>query len=305
MSEVISTEYNEDCDPAKTYERMAGADVEFYNKVRATKSEGTRTQVYDDLLEAHTGNSFFVKAGQVIRFEQRPSLHNGRTQIIDVQMVTPDLKQWADHLNNSGLEGLNLRQDSGVWSQSGYLEKMATLVEDEFPQDKLDEGFTHIFFAAHCNADWLQMLYGEEGNVNSCHENFIHAFLRVPAIAAIEDEEERKRVAMFHADRNDINIFQPNKFTQAEDNITRCVLAPAPPVEDGVGVEFYAEKDMYVVVSNCPYADQALPFPEAKPNPVYVSVYDTGVEPCHPGMNNQGWEDKVWERIHTKDVSPK
>lgn len=298
-------EYNEDADPAKTYERMAGPDMEFYDAVRATKATETRKHVYDDILEPHTGNSFFVKAGQVIRFENNPSRHNGRTQIIDVHMVTPDLEQYACHLNNSAMEGLNLRENSGVWSQRSKMEKLATLVEDNFPYEKLEEGFTHIFFAAHCNPDWIEMLYGAEGNVNSCNENFIHAFLRVPAIANIEDVAERRAKAVEYANRNDINIFQPNRFTQMEGDITRCVLAPAPAVEDGTAVEFYAEKDLYFVVSNCPYADQQLPYPEAQPNPIYVSVFDTGIEPQHPGMNNQGWDDRIWDRIHTKDLSVK
>lgn len=298
-------EYNEDADPAKTYERMAGPDMEFYDAVRNMKKNGTRTHVYDDILEPHTGNSFFVKAGQVIRFENNPSRHNGRTQIIDVHMVTPDLEQYACHLNNSAMEGLNLRENSGVWSQRSKMEKLATVVEDNFPYDKLEAGFTHMFFAAHCNPDWIQMLYGPEGNVNSCNENFLHAFLRVPAIAAIEDEQERRATAVEFANRNDINIFQPNCFTQMEGDITRCVLAPSPAVPDGTAVEFFAEKDVYFVVSNCPYADQQRPYPEAEPNPVYVSVFDTGMTPKHPGMNNQGWEQQVWDRIMTKDLTTK
>jgi hypothetical protein len=34
-------------------------------------------------------NAYFVKAGQVIRMEQRPGLHNGRMQVADVLFVTP------------------------------------------------------------------------------------------------------------------------------------------------------------------------------------------------------------------------
>ena len=83
---------------------------------------------------------------------------------------------------------------------------------------------------------------------------------------------------------------------------------PRAAVEDGVGVEYYAEKDMYVVISNCPYADQALPFPEAKPNPVYITVYDTGIEPetGHLGLPpSSEWQKIVYDRIATKDTSPK
>lgn len=72
--------------------------------------------VYEDVLAPYTGNAFFVKAGQIIRMQQRPSLHNGRTQIADVLFVTPDLAQISDHLNSSALEGLHSRLYGGVWT---------------------------------------------------------------------------------------------------------------------------------------------------------------------------------------------
>jgi hypothetical protein len=75
----------------------------------ATKTDGTRTPVYKDVLEPHTGNAFFVKASQVIRMEQRPSQHIGWNQIANVLFVTPDLEQISDHLNNSAIEGFHLR----------------------------------------------------------------------------------------------------------------------------------------------------------------------------------------------------
>ena len=302
-------EYNEDNDPVKTYERKTQANVPFYDRVIATKTNGTRTLVYEDLNRPHEGDAYFVKAGQVIRMEQRPSQHNGRTQIIDVLFITPDLEQISDHLNTSAFEGLNQKLYSGVWTQSTFIQKIATCVADEFPYELLEhENVAHMFFAAHCNAEWLTMLYGLEGNVNSCHENFLHGFLRLPAVQAIEDIEERRAKAQYLADRNDINMFQGNQFVQDENGITRCKLYPTPSVPDGTGVEYYAEKDMYAVISNCPYADQVLPFPEAKPNPVYISVWDTGIEPetGHLGLPpSSEWQKQVFDRIATKDTSPK
>ena len=213
MTNQENPTYNEDIDPVKTYERKVQPDKEFYDRVIATKANGSRTLAYEDLLEAHTGNAFLVKAGQVIRMEQRPSLHNGRTQIIDVLFVTPDLEQISDHLNTSAFEGLNQKLLSGVWTQSTHIQKIATCVADEFPYELLEnENVSHMFFAAHCNAEWLIMLYGHEGNVNSCHENFLHGFLRLPAIQAIEDEAERRAKVQQLSDRNDINMFQGNQF---------------------------------------------------------------------------------------------
>ena len=117
--------YNEDTDPVKTYERKTKPNIEFYDRIIATKTNGTRTLVYEDLNRPHTGDAYFVKAGQVIRMEQRPSLHNGRTQIIDVLFITPDLEQISDHLNTSAFDGLNQRLYSGVWTQSAYLNKIS------------------------------------------------------------------------------------------------------------------------------------------------------------------------------------
>ena len=300
-----TSNYNPDTDPVKTYERKAKVNTEFYDKVVETKEKETRTLVYEDTIEPHTGNAFPMKAGEVIRFEQRPSLHNGRTQILDVLFFTPDLKQWSDHLNNGPIEGLNVKKYSGVWTQSQYMEKIATCVADEFPYELMDnENVSHMFFAAHCCPEWITMAHGEEANVNSCQENFIHGLNKIPAIQAIKDEKERRKVVQFLADRNDINIFQGNQFKQDENGITRCFLSSTPRVPDGTGVEFYAEKDCYVVVSNCPYADQDLPFPEAKPNPVYVSVHDTGIKPYSENHLDivHGWEDKIYDRIMSKDV---
>jgi len=303
--------YNPDIDPVKTYERKVKPDKEFYNKVINTKKNDIRTLVYEDTCEPHTGNAFFVKAGQIIRIEQRPSLHNGRTQIADILFVTPDLKQISDHLNTSAFEGLNPRLYSGIWSQSGVMEKLATVVADEFPYELLDhDKISHMFFAAHCCPEWIVMVHGKNANINSCHENFIHGFNRLPAVQAIKDKKERRKMVQLLADRNDINVFQPNFFTQDENGITRCQLLPCPAVPDGTGIEFYAEKDLYAVISNCPYGDQALPFPEAKPNPIYISVWDTKIAPKKDklqSISGAEWEEIIYKKFidGTKDISPK
>ena len=238
MAEIgQKSSYDPDIDPVKTYERKVKPNKEFYDRVIATKENGSRTLVYEDINEPHTGDAYFVKAGQVIRMEQRPSLHNGRTQIIDVLWVTPDLEQISDHLNTGALEGLNPRLYSGIWTQSGYMEKIVTLVADEFPYELLEhDKVSHMFFAAHCCAEWIYLAHGKDAFVNSCHENFIHGFSRLPAVQAIEDEEERRRVVQSLADRNDVNCFQGQQFTQDERGITRCSLFPTPAVPDGTGM---------------------------------------------------------------------
>ncbi|MGR5095486.1 DUF1989 domain-containing protein [Vibrio maritimus] len=304
LAQNFDSSYDANVDPVKTYSDSLSADLDFYQRVRDTKRNGTRKHVYSDVLKRETGNSFLVKAGQVIRIEQRPSAdgNNGRTQIMDVLMVTTDLEQYSDHLNSTAIEGFNQRLYSGIWSQSRHFRKMATLVEDEFPYEQLQEGFTHIWLAAHCSPEYIGLAHGLEKVTNSCHENFLHAFSRIPAIANIEDEKIRKEVTQFFADRNDWNIFQGNQFMLDEQNITRARMCPTPPVEDGTAIEWYAEQDMYVVISNCPYGDQHTCYTEIHNNDVFIEVFDTGIKPYAPALTDkiQGWETAAWERVEAR-----
>ncbi|MCG9788143.1 DUF1989 domain-containing protein [Vibrio mediterranei] len=303
--ENFDSSYNSDVDPVETFARAISPDLDFYQKVRATKSGKKRQLVYTDVLEAETGNAFLVKKGQVIRIEQRPNAkgNNGRTQIMDVLMVTPDLEQYSCHLSSTAVEGLNQRLYSGIWSQSRHFEKMATLVEDEFPYDELPEGFSHIWLAAHCSPELIGLAQGKENVRNSCHENFIHGFGRIPAIANIEDDTLRQEVIQFFSDRNDWNIFQGNRFAQDENRITRARMCPTPPVKDGTAIEWYAEKDLYVVISNCPYGDQHTCYSKIKNNDVFIEVYDTGIAPIHGEATEriQGWEQAALERVAKRD----
>lgn len=217
--------------------------------------------------------------------EQRPHQRNGRSQISDILFFTPDLEQWSDHLSTTALEGFCPRIYGALWSQSKFFEKMVTLVADEYPYELLDDPdngmfVNHMFFAAHCSTELNMIAYGNDFvTYNSCHENFIQALNQLPAIQAIEDEAERKAKVQFLADRNDLNIFQPNQIIPDADGVTRGKMFLSPEIPDGVGLEFYAEKDVYLVASNCPYADQNLPFKDADPNPIYISVWETGIPP--------------------------
>ncbi|WP_163132008.1 DUF1989 domain-containing protein [Agarivorans sp. Alg241-V36] len=307
LTENFNSSYDAEVDPVKTYSDSLSADLAFYERVRDTKRNNTRKHVYSDVLKAETGNSFLVKAGQVIRIEQRPNAkgNNGRTQIMDVLMVTTDLAQYSDHLNSTAIEGFNQRLMSGIWSQSRHFRKMATLVEDEFPYEELEDGFTHIWLAAHCSPEYIGLAHGLDKVTNSCHENFMHAFNRIPAIANIQDEKLRKEVVQYFADRNDWNIFQGNQFMLDEQNITRARMCPTPPVKDGTAIEWYAEQDMYVVISNCPYGDQHTCYTKIENNDVFIEVFDTGIEPYAPALTDkiQGWAGEAWKRVEARDSS--
>jgi len=67
-------------------------------------------------------------------------------------------------------------------------------------------------------------------------------------------------------------------------------------------VEWSAETDPNAVINDRIYADQGLPFPEAKPIPAYISVWETGAEPetNHLGLPpGSEWKETVDKRIIT------
>ena len=315
MAVMVEAAYDADIDPVEQFARGTSPNIAFYDRVIATKEQGTRTLVYEEVLEKHTGDAYYAKAGQIVRIEQRPEQHNGRTQIADILFFTPDLQQWSCHLSTTAVEGFCPRVYGALWTQSKYFEKIVTLVADEYPYDLLDDPdnhmrVNHMFFAAHCSLELNMIAYGNDFvHANSCHENFIQALNRVPAIAVIEDEAERRAKVQFLADRNDLNIFQPNQIIPDAQGVTRGKMFLSPGVPDGTGLEFYAEKDLYLIASNCPYADQNLPFKDADPNPIYIQVWETGIPPetdDHLGIvSGEEWERMVYAKHAdgTKDVS--
>ncbi len=77
---------------------------------------------------------------------------------------------------------------------------------------------------------------------------------------------------------------------------------PDAPVKDGTAIEWYAEQDMYVVISNCPYGDQHTCYTEIKNNDVFIEVYDTGITPYSQRSTDriQGWEEAAWARVEAR-----
>ena len=129
----------------------------------------------------------------------------------------------------------------------------------------------------------------------------MQGFNRIPAIQDIEDPQRRKEVVEWLSDRWDLNIFQPNNYAKDERNVVQGWLRQAPPVPYGTGVEWYAEKDIYVVISSCPVGDQSSPTPEATCVPLYISVHETGIEPLE-SHTYQDWEKAFYEKVERGEI---
>lgn len=274
-----------------------------YDKVIATK--GSRTLVYEEILKPHTGDAFFVKAGQVIRMEQRHEI----TQIADWWWVSPDLSVTHQPWISVTLGGASpyLTTYSRIWSTHDPMRTMATMIADETPADFAPPGYGRHFWGWHCSPSWHQAQFPHlPASHNACHVNGTQGFLRVPAIHAIEDEAERRATAQRFVNRANYQTFQVYGWFHDEAMNIYPDVRPSPTVPYGSGVEFYAEMDAYVVVSSCPWVNQTAPVGEIDPVPLYMSVWDTSIKPLDPPAWKD-WQTPFYDAIAAgdKDISPR
>lgn len=204
-----------------------------YDRVIAGK--GSRELVYERVLEPRTGDAFFVGAGQVVRVEQRYE----RTQTSDWWWFSEDLSLWQEALNSNYLEvGLFIRPYSRIWSNIRGMRPMATMVADETPADFVPEGWVSNYWDYHCSPTWHEAGWPDlPAGQNACHVNAMQALLRIPAIAAIADEQARREAVQRYASLANYQTFQPLKL-EVTNGVFGFAGAPGPAVPPGTGVEF-------------------------------------------------------------------
>ena len=76
-------------------------------------------------------------------------------------------------------------------------------------------------------------------------------------------------------------------------------LGVSENVPHGSAVEFYCTEDVYVIISICPYGNakgMAFTKEPIQPVPVYISVWDTAIEPIEP-PNWKDWQAAFWDMV--------
>ena len=99
----------------------------------------------------------------------------------------------------------------------------------------------------------------------------------------------------------DLNVFQPHRYDLNERGLMEGTLGGSK-IAMGSFVEFYAEMDMFLCVSNCPVGAQDRPHLESKNTPFQVEIYDTGVQPAidYSKLNWAEWREKFFRELLEK-----
>ena len=205
-----------------------------------------------------------MPAGHVIRF----SNPDGR-QIADVMFVNAnDTTEVSGYQASTVFEGFQVTAGSRAWSEPPRLRPIATFLRDNCEYSAAGglpaDDYAWHFWGSHCHGDWYELETGT-GPWNRCHTNFIEGFAKIGVSEA-------------GFPLSDLNIFQPTKYLVNDKGFTIGALGgnTAPETQS---VEFYAEMDMYVVISNCPVGNQNVPIGEVDCFPLTMAIFDTGVRP--------------------------
>ena len=257
--------------------------MEWYDKLRASKPNWKK--VSTQRVEAGRGIAVHAKAGQVIKFIQ-PEGPN----IIDVWWLNENIKDASGEryevVYTAGLEGFILRKNSRLWSTVPYFRPIATYIDDNLdPATWPDKDAWPVWHGGHCSPELIEAAYGKLNHI-SCHTGALEAALSVGLdenIAALPN----------------MCIFQPMSIKNsktASGNISPNWHATAFNGKPGSFVEYYAEIDLLILVTHCPYGNQSKACYEAEHFPIDTEVWDTGIKP-QPRPKFHDWRPAFYKRM--------
>ncbi len=244
-------------------------DKEFYDNLVAQSSEWT--VVKDFLLEPEgleppmktMGRAVNVAAGQVLRISQPGE----RGNVVDLMFLNSDNLMEHNHMPTQFLfEGILVNKYTRIWSGQPWTRPLATCIEDATDKSYLPKGYGHNFFFGHCSSEVIQTA---EGRINapSCHSNFFQA-----AKSRGLGEEVARLENMV--------VFQPASVRPTPDGTQVQGYSDLRlQTKKGDYVDFYAERNLLVLLSLCPNGDVSATWGEVRLTPMKVEVLDTGTKP--------------------------
>ncbi len=136
-----------------------------------------------------------------------------------------------------------------LWSNLPYLRPIATITKDSLNHYGIDEygGSVHDVIGTRCDQYSQKLITGTLGT-NSCHQNLT---------AAIKPWNLQE-----HDVHDVFNIFMLTGFTRD----TNEYFCRGSPATKGDYIEFFAEIDLLVGLSACPYGDVSIPVGEIVPD---------------------------------------
>ena len=236
-------------------------DKAFYDKVRSSASQHELVDRF--IIPPFNGRGFKVRKGQSFRVIQEEG-----PQIGDVAFWNEhNRKETFSSTRTWEMEGWFIDVYTRLWSQLPWFRPMATCIEDTVVAQPPGGDYHNHSVATHCSPE-LSEAMSESATLNSCRLNLLQAIepfgLKEEDLYDNLDVHQKFRVnareGSYHLSRSD---GQPGDY-----------------------IEFYAEIDLLVGVSVCPYGDNSQ-MVATTVRPLGIEIYDTSIEPQEfPGWGN-------------------
>ena len=239
--------------PHVIYQAKPGSALEvdrrFYGQL--APEQGKRKLVEQFVIPRRSGRAWPVRAGQIFRIV---ALEGPQVADLNVWSLTnPRERFWASRSRQ--LHQAHVSTFDRLWSCLPYLRPMLTIVADtvRYPRDE-DGGGCHDLLGTRCDPYVHKLLNGEELDV-CCHSNLVRAVLPYH---------------LTELDVHDVlNVFQVTGLTPEGRYFTK-----PSPAKRGDFIEFFAELDVLVALSNCPHGDMS--------RPVWGPDAGDGADICRP-----------------------
>jgi uncharacterized protein YcgI (DUF1989 family) len=233
-------------------------DRAFYEKVQLAKLHYTRVEKL--VIPPYSGRGFIVKKGQTFRVIQETG-----PQIADVAFWNAhNRKERFNTMQTWQVEGWVVLPFTRLWSDLPWFRPMMTCVDDTVDKGRGHE-YHHHFIGTHCSPERVEMRSGLPG-LNGCRLNLLQG---IEPFGLTEDDL-----------RDNINVHEKDRL---DPKTGRRSIGPSDG-NPGDYIEFYAEMDLLVSVSTCPFADGSSTsnptrYRERLVRPLGIEVYETGIEP--------------------------
>jgi hypothetical protein len=245
-------------------------DKDFYDILRSARLRFKRLDSFT--IPPYRGRGFLVKGGHTFRVIEETGPQIGDVAFWNAQ----NSQEYFSAMCTWLVEGWIIRPFTRLWSELPWFRPMMTCLEDTVRSEE-DGDYHHHFMGTHCTPETVEMGYGVSG-LNACRLNLLEAIEPF----GLEEGNLRENINVHEKDRLDPRTGQRS--------ITRGDGRP------GDYIEFYAEMDLLVAVSVCPFGDgSANPtmYKSDVVRPLRIEIYDTGIQPKPFPM----WSD--WRRTWT------
>lgn len=232
-------------------------DRNFYEKIRATK---LRRELADKFVIApYSGRGFLVNKGQVFRVIEETGPQIGAVAFWNAH----DPRESFISGRTMAADACFIQQYTQLWSDVPWFRPMVTCLEDTVVTNPPGGAFHHHSVGTHCSPETVQMRFGITGS-NACWLNLLQAI---------------EPFGLGEKDLHDsVTLHQKTHL----DPKTGKIFAARGDGKPGDYIEFYAEMDLVVAVSVCPFGDgSANPtmYEAGVVRPLGIEIYDTGIAP--------------------------